>query len=623
MSTVIVQEGTRTVVIEQGRRGLTGTTNASEITSGTLALARGGTGASLADPNADRILFWDDSASTTAFLSIGTGLSISGTTLNGTAASAWGTITGTLSDQTDLQSALDLKANTSALPTAANPTAAGVGLTAINGSAATFMRSDGAPALDVSIAPTWTGKHTWTPSGTTNYLQVGTIATNSVDPAINIGRDITSGTGNSHAFSDSTNFARPVNGTAYNSFDARITIGGTADLDHYAALQVAPVSTNTGTMSNFYGLYSAWTASAGTVTNSYGVYVAPHSLTGSAAVTNRYGIFIGSGAGTSSTWAIYSPGPGNTQLGGKLAIGGASIGSEALTVTGVARFSGQVYADQPGGGIRVKADGTNSLDGMFYADVSGNHYLSNYTGTRGLKVTAAGNIETIASGNNLGINTTAPTAQVQITSSTAGKTALLFKSADSTTQTMVSGRRADNTEMFAIAANGAAIFGGGASSATASQIVMYSSGVMGFSSAGATGFATTCDTSFHRAAANVFRVGNGSTGAGSLIIGTSSHSIGTSGVGVLAIGNGTAPSTSPANTIQIYAESGEAKVRDAAGNITTFSPHNFSAIPGGPSEPMAWAYHSKCDDRTINVDMLRVVRLLEQMTGEQLVFIEE
>ena len=38
----------------------------------------------LVDPNADRILFWDDSASSFAFLTAGTGLSISGTTLTAT-----------------------------------------------------------------------------------------------------------------------------------------------------------------------------------------------------------------------------------------------------------------------------------------------------------------------------------------------------------------------------------------------------------------------------------------------------------------------------------------------------------------------------------------------------------
>lgn len=44
-----------------------------------LALASGGTGASLADPDADSILFWDDSAGAVTWLAAGTGLAISGT----------------------------------------------------------------------------------------------------------------------------------------------------------------------------------------------------------------------------------------------------------------------------------------------------------------------------------------------------------------------------------------------------------------------------------------------------------------------------------------------------------------------------------------------------------------
>ena len=60
--------------------------------SGTdLSLANGGTGASLVDPNADRIFFWDDSAGSTAFLTVGSGLQISGTTLSST--DAGGTVT--------------------------------------------------------------------------------------------------------------------------------------------------------------------------------------------------------------------------------------------------------------------------------------------------------------------------------------------------------------------------------------------------------------------------------------------------------------------------------------------------------------------------------------------------
>lgn len=37
-----------------------------------------------------------------------------------------------------------------------------IGLSAVNGVATTFLRSDGAPALSQSIVPTWTGQHTFT-----------------------------------------------------------------------------------------------------------------------------------------------------------------------------------------------------------------------------------------------------------------------------------------------------------------------------------------------------------------------------------------------------------------------------------------------------------------------------
>jgi hypothetical protein len=47
-----------------------------------VALADGGTGASLTDPNADRIMFWDDSAGQVTWLTAGTGLTITGTTID-------------------------------------------------------------------------------------------------------------------------------------------------------------------------------------------------------------------------------------------------------------------------------------------------------------------------------------------------------------------------------------------------------------------------------------------------------------------------------------------------------------------------------------------------------------
>ena len=49
--------------------------------TGILPLANGGTGASLTDPGADRILFWDESGNVVGFLTAGTGLVINGTTI--------------------------------------------------------------------------------------------------------------------------------------------------------------------------------------------------------------------------------------------------------------------------------------------------------------------------------------------------------------------------------------------------------------------------------------------------------------------------------------------------------------------------------------------------------------
>lgn len=58
----------------------------------------------------------------------------------------------------------------------ANPTAS-VTLTAANGVATTAMRSDAAPPLDQSIAPAWTGAHTFSSSVTFN----GTVTIGSLE----------------------------------------------------------------------------------------------------------------------------------------------------------------------------------------------------------------------------------------------------------------------------------------------------------------------------------------------------------------------------------------------------------------------------------------------------------
>lgn len=84
------------------------TVSGSPVTaSGSLTLTAANPGAA-----ADRVVFWDDSAGKWAYLTMGSNLSITGTTLNATGGGgvAWGAISGTLTDQTDLNSAMALKA---------------------------------------------------------------------------------------------------------------------------------------------------------------------------------------------------------------------------------------------------------------------------------------------------------------------------------------------------------------------------------------------------------------------------------------------------------------------------------------------------------------------------------
>lgn len=66
---------------------------------------------------------------------------------------------------------------TQAIPTGAtgaNPSAT-IGLSAVNGAAATFLRSDGAPALSQAIVPTWSGDHTFSTGIYPSYATKGAI----------------------------------------------------------------------------------------------------------------------------------------------------------------------------------------------------------------------------------------------------------------------------------------------------------------------------------------------------------------------------------------------------------------------------------------------------------------
>lgn len=74
--------------------GLSAINLASANVTGVLGTTNGGLGVVLSDPNADRILFWDDSAGQYQFLTLGTNLSITGTTINASGGGGSGDVVG-------------------------------------------------------------------------------------------------------------------------------------------------------------------------------------------------------------------------------------------------------------------------------------------------------------------------------------------------------------------------------------------------------------------------------------------------------------------------------------------------------------------------------------------------
>lgn len=110
--------------------------------------------------------------------------------------------------------------------TPANPTA-NVGLTAINGSATTYMRSDAAPALSQSITPNWTGRHIFgmstTPSGLDATAKIAVLDNSGNGFAeLEMGSTATSGyagSGVTYGYIDGSNAFNTLYGTGAENFN--------------------------------------------------------------------------------------------------------------------------------------------------------------------------------------------------------------------------------------------------------------------------------------------------------------------------------------------------------------------------------------------------------------------
>ncbi|PIR85809.1 hypothetical protein COU14_02300 [Candidatus Kaiserbacteria bacterium CG10_big_fil_rev_8_21_14_0_10_44_10] len=186
-------------------------------------------------------------------------------------------------------------------------------------------------------------------------LQVGNGTVNNSDDAqILVSRNVNDTiSGNGHAFSDSSTVTRSGD-IGYNSFDARATLSGTGNFDHYAGFQFSPRYTSSGTVTNMYGFFASPEVAAGTVTNLYGVRVRDSGGAGS--VVNNYGVYVGPLTLGTNQFAIYTASTNKSYFGGNVGLGETAPGSR-LSVSGGGSFgSGYDTTAAPTNGLIVEGN---------------------------------------------------------------------------------------------------------------------------------------------------------------------------------------------------------------------------------------------------------------------------
>ena len=278
---------------------------------------------------------------------------------------------------------------TSAAPTATS------GLTAVAGTATTYMTSDSAPAINQSIAPTWTGAHTFAAQAqfTASVDAILLKATN----VSALGLRFTN---------------TPSSSSAYNS-TTRVYV------DNAGGFIIAAVSDDLSTAKVAYSYYKSGTSSS-TTTISQAYYgnstdLPQHSFYGPLRInssSSTYGLTIIAPAGTSTTgisflqsgqngWLFYNPASsadflfysgtfgnfarftaasGLATFYGGLSVSGAATFASTVGVTGTATFTNATAAIIVSGGtpiIRWQATG-GAKDGTLIQaqpDANGNFYI--------------------------------------------------------------------------------------------------------------------------------------------------------------------------------------------------------------------------------------------------------
>ena len=211
----------------------------------------------------------------------------------------------------------------------------------MNGSASTYMRSDAAPAIDVSITPSWTGKHTFS---------AGLVVQNTSGDAakgLNIRRTTGDGEAVQHYLDDS-------------NYHIKYTNDETTNAIKFTLINTDTEGTNTGTNANTSTVTFAGSASGSNVTATkftgslVGGTVSGTTLTASSTVTFS-GLGTVAGVVHNNASGVLSSGLVSltADVSGKLPVANGGTGASSLTKYAVLLGNGT-------GVVSTTAVGTNN-----------------------------------------------------------------------------------------------------------------------------------------------------------------------------------------------------------------------------------------------------------------------
>lgn len=351
--------------------------------------------------NAPIGVFYISTATNHTYIKTDDGLSTNWIDLSGGGSggsAAWGSITGTLSNQTDLESAL------TALAPLSSP--AFTGNVSVSGSLGIATASPSAP-LDIEATTTATsgsifGMKNWYVQNPSTDSTASSIATSSINK-VNVG------------YTHNLNMLEAI--------DGQVDTDGSGTVTLAAGLGGQVYNNQSGTITNAYGSYlGVYNVNSGIIGSGYGVFVDTPSSIGSGTMTNWYGAYVNGASYATNSFGIYEVG-GKNYFSGLMGIGTSSpawpvdIQATSTATSGTVYGVKELYTVDPASNSSSKFQGisgstrtlnTNSHNfsiikaSYFEADHNGTGTVSYLTGVGGAAYNNTGGTVTNAYGAYLG-----------------------------------------------------------------------------------------------------------------------------------------------------------------------------------------------------------------------------